>query len=383
MLLSDGFGGFGGIAKFNRDFLAALNASDRIAHVDVLPRAIAAPIAAPMVAAMTGAIPEAVVYDRKAAAGALSFLWRTWRRALRAEPIDLVICGHRHLLPAAWALARARRARLVLIIHGIEAWTPPKRAFARWLAGDIDALIAVSRLSATRFAAWSRWPAERSFILPNSVDLERFVPRPKNARLRAQYRLNGGKVILTLGRLAANERYKGVDEVIALMPRLLARYPDLQYLVAGDGADRPRLAAKAEALGLGGAVVFAGHVAEACKVDTYNLADAFVMPSTGEGFGIVLIEAVACGVPVIGSRVDGAREALLDGALGRLVDPAEPEELYAAIVAALDADGPRQRHPAVAAFSDQRFAGRVGDWLADMAAAELARRRDAAGGWAL
>lgn len=375
MLLSDGFGGVGGIAKFNRDFIAALDAAEHIEHIAVLPRAIPGP--------MSCAIPEAAVYDRKAAAGKLAFIARCCRHALALETIDLVVCGHIHLLPAAWALARLRRAQLALIIHGVEAWTPPRGILQRQMCGDIDALISVSRFTAARFSAWSRWPMAKTFILPNAVDLKRFVPRPKNSCLLAKHKLTGGKVILTLGRLAANERYKGCDEVIALMPRLLSRFPDLQYLIAGDGADRPRLAAKAEALGLGGAVVFAGPVAEADKVDIYNLADAFVMPSTGEGFGIVLIEAAACGVPVVSSRVDGSREALLDGRLGRLVDPADADELYAAIVASLDAGRPPRRDAAVEIFSDACFVRRVGDWSARMTAAVFAPRPDAARGWAL
>jgi hypothetical protein len=85
-----------------------------------------------------------------------------------------------------------------------------------------------------------------------------------------------------------------------------------------------RLEEKANSLGLSDKVVFTGRISESEKVAHYNLADAYVMPSTGEGFGIVLIEAAACGVPVVGSRVDGSREALLDGRLGHLVDPTQP-----------------------------------------------------------
>ena len=77
-------------------------------------------------------------------------------------------------------------------------------------------------------------------------------------------------------------------------------------------------------MGLSDRVIFTGYIPESEKIAHYNLADVYVMPSTGEGFGIVLLEAVACGVPVVGSRVDGSREALLDGQLGRLVDPGNP-----------------------------------------------------------
>ena len=119
------------------------------------------------------------------------------------------------------------------------------------------------------------------------------------------------------------------------MPRLLRQLPDLRYLIVGDGSDRARLEAKARAHGLSDYVIFAGRIAEAEKVAHYNLADVYVMPSHGEGFGIALIEAAACGVPVVGSSVDGSRDALLDGQLGRMVDPSKPDELIEAITAAI------------------------------------------------
>ncbi len=352
MLLSDGFGGFGGIAKFNRDFLAALDSCDVVGRVHALPRLIPGPI--------DEAIPEAIVYDREAAAGKLAFMVRLASHlAMRQRP-NLVVCGHLNLLPAAWAYARARGARLALIVHGFEARMP--RRSVRWLAHDLDAVIAVSRHTAQMFAAWSGVAAESTFILPNCVDLDRFVPAERDAGLAARYGLGASRVLLTVGRLSADERYKGVDAVIEAMPRLLARFPDLKYLVVGDGSDRSRLEAKSVTLGVADRVVFAGRIAEAEKVAHYNLADAYVMPSFGEGFGIVLIEAAACGVPVIGSRADGSREALLDGRLGRLVDPHRENELVDAVAAVLSAAAARQRNPLVHTFSFEKFRARVAEW---------------------
>ena len=86
------------------------------------------------------------------------------------------------------------------------------------------------------------------------------------------------------------------------------------------------------------------------------------MPSTGEGFGIVLIEAAACGVPVIGSRTDGSREALRDGLLGRLVDPRRPDELIEAVTAVLKDPSPRARTDGIDMFSCENFHERVADW---------------------
>jgi phosphatidyl-myo-inositol dimannoside synthase len=352
MLLSDGFGGFGGIAKFNRDFLTALDSCEVVERVHALPRLIPDPI--------EETIPEAVVYDRKAADGKLAFMMRLASHLpVRRRP-NLVVCGHLNLLPAAWVYARARGARLALIVHGFEAMTP--RRSVRLLARHIDAVIAVSRHTAEMFAAWSGVAPERILILPNCVDLDCFVPAKRDAGLAARYDLGASRILLTVGRLSGEERYKGVDAVIEAMPRLLARFPDLKYLVVGDGSDRRRLAAKSVALGVPDRVVFTGRIAEAEKVAHYNLADAYVMPSFGEGFGIVLIEAAACGIPIIGSRADGSREALLDGRLGRLVDPHRENELVDAIAAVLITPTERLRNPLVRTFSFENFTARVGEW---------------------
>lgn len=364
MLLTDGFGGLGGIAKFNRDFLQSLDACELVERVHALPRLVPQPF--------EEAIPETVVYDRKAARGWLAFLRCLASHTWRDERIDLVVCGHLHLLPAAWLVARLRGARLALIIHGVEAWTPSQKFVANWLVRRVDAVIAVSRYSAEQFSRWSKVPIERTFVLPNCVDLDTFQPQPRDPALLERYGLKSNQVILTVGRTASQERYKGFDEVIELMPRLLKQFPDLKYLIVGEGDDRPRLEAKAASYGVANHVIFTGQIPECEKVAHYNLADAFVMPSTGEGFGIVLIEAAACGVPVIGSRADGSREALRDGLLGRLIDPRKPDELIEAVTAVLNHPSPRARTNGIDMFSAQNFRARVVDWCRAQAAGAAA-----------
>jgi len=197
--------------------------------------------------------------------------------------------------------------------------------------------------------------------------------------------LDGHRVLLTLGRLESEERYKGFDEIMECLPEIGKAVPNITYIIAGDGPDRPRLVGKARALGLrvydhaasknedGGAesvtepdhrnprVIFVGRIGDDVKADYLRLADVFVMPSSGEGFGIVLLEAMACGVPVIGSKVDGSREALRQGELGTLVDPRNPLEIKEAVIASLTcATTDRTRPvPGVEYFSTQRFEQRV------------------------
>jgi glycosyltransferase involved in cell wall biosynthesis len=151
--------------------------------------------------------------------------------------------------------------------------------------------------------------------------MKRFQPREKRRDLLDRYRLHGKTVLMTLGRLDTREAYKGIDEVLEVLPRLAHSNPGLRYLIVGQGTDVQRLQQKADALGIADRVVFTGSISESEKADYYNLAEAFVMPGRGEGFGIVYLEAMACGVPVVASVLDGSKEAVLYGKLGVLVNP--------------------------------------------------------------
>src|ERR1051326_7215370 len=160
-----------------------------------------------------------------------------------------------------------------------------------------------------------------------SCRLAKFGPGPKPAYLLERYGVSGHRVIMTVGRLNAAERYKGIDEVLDVMPSLVRETPDLIYLILGDGDDRLRLEAKTRSLGLDQHVKFGGYIPEAEKAEHLRLADAFVMPGRGEGFGIVYLEAMACGVPAVASKAGASRGALLDGQLGLIADPDNPQEI--------------------------------------------------------
>ena len=136
---------------------------------------------------------------------------------------------------------------------------------------------------------------------------------PKPAQLIERYGLAGKTVLLTLGRLDARERQKGIDELIELMPSLVSTVPTLVFLIAGDGDDRPRLEAKVAEMGLRDRVKFAGRISEEEKADHYRLCDVYSMAGRQEGFGFVFLEALATGAPVVASELDGSRNAVLDG----------------------------------------------------------------------
>ena len=128
---------------------------------------------------------------------------------------------------------------------------------------------------------------------------------------------------MTLGRLASERALQGVRRGHRGACRSSApRIPDVVYLSCGDGADRAAPGGEsARTSECTDRVRFSGLRLRAEKADHYRLADVFVMPSRGEGFGFVLLEAMACGMPAVGSQIDGGREALRDGRSATLVDP--------------------------------------------------------------
>jgi glycosyltransferase involved in cell wall biosynthesis len=355
MLATDAHGGFGGIAQYNRDVLEALSRNDRVADVHVLAR---------IMAHTSFEAPPKVDYDLASSRGLKSFAARCAFHAINTQP-DLVYCAHINLLPLAAAVARLLRAPLVLAIYGIDAWERPRGALHRLAASMPQLVISISQITLDRFLAWSG-SLVATAVVPNAIAMEKFATGPRNPDLERRYGVSGRKVIMTFGRMSADERYKGFDEVIELLPRLRRTRPDLVYIAAGDGTDRARLEAKARERGIADAVVFTGAVNESEKADLYRLADAYVMPSSGEGFGFVVLEALACGIPVVASTTDGTREAVRGGELGLLVDPSNADDLEKAVLEALSRS--KAIPPGLDYFSfanfERRLAGALGTIVA-------------------
>jgi len=248
------------------------------------------------------------------------------------------------MAPLAMVVAKLIRAPLWIQVHGIEAWEELSMLHRRSL--EAAALVtSVSRYTRRRLLAWVGLNPAHTKVLPNAVS-SRFRPGPKLPGLLDRYGAREQKVLLTVSRLASSERYKGQDRVIRVLPRVLAHHPQTIYLIVGDGDDRSRLEMLAKEVGVYEHVRFVGFVAADDLPEHYRLADVFVMPSTGEGFGIAFLEAMACGVRVIGGNKDGSLDPLGDGRLGVAVDPEDPDALASAICTALST---------AAAKTDTRF----------------------------
>ncbi len=325
-LVTDAFGGFGGIAQYTRDFLTALAESPRVRRVVAIPRAIQGP---------AEGVPALVDYRAEAVGGLRNFALAC-SKTMFNDPPALILCGHVNLLPFAVPLALRHRTSLALMVYGIDVWQPPRLA-SRLMLRRVDHYVSISRLTIDKMLTWTDMPDRVPLtIVPNAVDLDRFgASTDKPRELLDRYGLHGKRVIMTLGRFVARERYKGVREVLDVLPELIGRDPDIRYLVVGDGSDMPSIRHHAELLKIADHVIFAGRINEAEKVAHYQVADAYVMPGRGEGFGFVFLEAMACGVPVVASVLDGSREAVRFGALGELCDPRDPPAIISAILRAL------------------------------------------------
>ncbi len=350
-LATDAHGGFGGVSEFNRNVLEALSQFDGVEQVTVVPRLADTPL--PL-------LPSKIDYILHGVGGKFRYIAAASLAGLRQAP-DLIFCGHINLIPAAVLVKRLTGAAIVLAIHGIDAWQTPNASAAKDIVRHVDLVLSVSRVTRDRFQTWCPLPSDRILVFPNTICLENYGEGPPDLGLAERLGIAGKTVLLTLGRMSAAERYKGFDEVIEAISDLAVSIPDICYVAAGDGDDRPRLEAKARELNVAERVVFTGRVPENEKAHLLRLANLFVLAGSGEGFGIVLLEALACGTPVVGSTLDGTRDALRDGEFGELADPRDPAELRAAILAGLKR--PRRVPEGLRYFGFDAFAGRLSDAL--------------------
>lgn len=287
---------------------------------------------------------------------------------------DLIICAHVGLAPAARVIQKVTRIRYWLVVYGIEVW------------GDLPRMKLNALRSAARYVTITRFTLEAmtaryglkeplALLLPPTLAKDR--PRLGEARNIA---LNESprRMVLTVGRLAAAERYKGHDVMLEAWPTVLRRVPDAVYWIVGEGDDRQRLELRAQELGIADSVHFKGAVSPEELDLCYASCSIFAMPARtelkervprGEGFGIVFLEAMAHGKPVVGPRVGAPAEFIRSGEHGLLVEPENSGEVAAALVELLE-DPDRARRMGEAGnkwvrqeFSFDRFCGRLRDGL--------------------
>lgn len=225
-----------------------------------------------------------------------------------------VYCGHIKLAPLIKLLCQPLGIPYSVLTYGKEVWQKLPSREQKALK-QADGIWTISRYSRDRMAEANDIDSNRVAIVPCIVDGKQFTPGEKPSSLLQKYHLTNAKVLMTVARLWSGDIYKGVDVTIRALPQILQVFPDVKYLVIGRGDDKPRLEALAEELNVSDRVIFAGFVPTSELADHYRVADAYIMPSQ-EGFGIVYLEAMACGKPVLSGDSDGSADPLQDGTLG-------------------------------------------------------------------
>ncbi|HUS00534.1 MAG TPA: glycosyltransferase family 4 protein [Chitinophagaceae bacterium] len=247
---------------------------------------------------------------------------------------NVVILSHINLLPIGFFIKIiSPKTKLVLLAHGIEVWQPLSDLKSKMLQ-KLDLIVAVSNYTKNKMK--SLYGAIKTEVLNNCLDP--FLPETVNAEqtlpLYKKYNLSTKNFILiTVTRIASDEKYKGHEKVLEAIAGMITEFPNIRYLIVGkyDHSEKARLDSLLDKYDLKEKIIFAGFVQDEYLAGHYKLADLFIMPSSGEGFGIAFIEAMYYGLPVIAGNKDGSTDALCNGELGLLVDPLNTNEIIAGI----------------------------------------------------
>lgn len=256
----------------------------------------------------------------------------------RATRIDFLVLGHVNLAPLGLLLRLIRpRIQYWVVAHGVEVWTSlpahRRRALAR-----TRGVFSVSAFTADQLVEKQKLDRRDVFVLSPALDPSFILPAADDDRPPA-----ARKVLLTVGRLVSSEPGKGVDTVIRVLPDVLKCFPDLLYIVVGEGDLKPRLEEWAQQSTARSHIQFIGHLQLGDLKKYYSACDIYVMPSRQEGFGLVFLEAMAFGKPVIAGKCGGAAEIVRDGQTGFLVDPDNSDELAERLIRLLQDDALRKK----------------------------------------
>lgn len=346
-------GAVGGIATFVDDTLRAMSSISTINSVEVVPRNFG-----------DHQIREIakVTYHKSKSSSVWSYVSACNEVVNGGQSFDLIWCSHINLLPVAVRLKKRFDIPLVLTIYGLDAWQPRRKWLIKRIAANLDLILSISDFTKQHFLDLIKYNPERVDLFPCCVDLSSFRPAEKDLQLLESYGFSDKRVLMTLCRLSSAEKTKGVDEVIDLLPNLTDEYEDIVYLVCGSGDDLGRLKRKVSDKGLDERVKFSGYIEEEDKLKYYNSADAYVMPSRSEGFGIVFLEAMACGLPIVASEKDAGAEVVDKIGVGFVVDPDDEVSLRHGIILALQ-ENERVVPDGLKKFSFESFSERLAEIL--------------------
>lgn len=247
---------------------------------------------------------------------------------------SVIFIGHINFSPIITGLKLINlRTKILQMIYGVEV--SGKLPFLHSIGiKQVDKILSISVDTKDKMLTFNRINKrinKNQFeILPCTLDP--FYGEGVALKTREELLLPKGKMILTVSRLEASEKYKNIELIIEAMPNILKEVPDAFYVIVGEGTDRHRLEMIANGKTLGKRIIFKGSVSASDLGSYYNSCDIFVLPSTGEGFGIVFLEAMYHSKPCIGARAGGVPEVIEDNKTGILCEPNDVKSLSESIV---------------------------------------------------
>jgi phosphatidylinositol alpha-1,6-mannosyltransferase len=351
----------GGIEKFNRSFLKALHelSVDGIIDADA--------------SSSYDTVTDEKYFPRNRFSGfggkRKQFVFSS---ILKCFKYDVVVIGHINLAVIACIMKKLRPSlKIVVVTHGIEVWKT-HNGYKKQLLEQADTILSVSRFTKEKILEFNPGiDATRIKIFPNTIDPYFKAPSVfgKPEYLLKRYNLNSNaEILITVTRLSFSEKYKGYDNTISMMKEIIAANNNVRYLICGkaDKAENDRIVSLIKENDVSNKIILTGFVKDEELIDHYLLGDVFVMPSKKEGFGIVFIEALACGLKVIAGNKDGSVDALMNGELGMLIDPDNKEEVAVAISQSLekhDYDPVAMQKKVFDAFGFGKYKERLKDYL--------------------
>jgi phosphatidyl-myo-inositol dimannoside synthase len=243
----------------------------------------------------------------------------------------IVLAAHPYLaLPAAWMKSLSPQLKTIVMSHGVEVWNPLPSLRRRALL-SADLVLAPSTYTAQRLAEVQGVSSAkiRKLAWPLNPDFLKMADNPVALSLPKNF--PEGRVILTVGRWAASERYKGVDDLIRAVAQLQTKFPRLCLAAVGDGDDLPRLEKIARDSGVSESIRFLTNLSREEIAACYARSEIFALPSTGEGFGLVFLEAMAFGKPLIGTAHGGITDIIENRVNGLLVPAGDLKSLVDAL----------------------------------------------------
>lgn len=258
---------------------------------------------------------------------------KVFLEVIRCKP-DLIFCTHLGFAPLCYLIKILFGNSYVVTLYGIDVSVKKTWIEARALRAA-QSIILIFEWAKKVFEDQFPDLSNKIFLLPSPVDGKCFTIKKKPEYLEKRYKTQGKKVIITVARLMDGERgNKGYQRVIRALPAVIKKIPNIKYVLIGKGDETVLMEQLIRELDIENNVVMAGAVTNEELPDHYNLADVYVMPSKNEGFGIVFMEALISGCPVIAGQY--SKRELLDGELGISVDPQNQEELEEAITMMLE-----------------------------------------------